>query len=58
MINQKTWPNHRMRSDRDAVKAINDSMGIKEGHDLEYGRTKCKSNSIFKVFLKFLKILF
>merc|ERR1739838_557579 len=40
MINQKTWPNHRMRSDRDAVKAINDSIGIKEGNDLEYGRTK------------------
>ena len=42
MINQKTWPNHRLGSDRTAVKAINDQMGIEEGVDLEYGRTKRK----------------
>lgn len=40
MINQATWPNHRLGSDRAAVKRINDEMGLKEGTDLEYGRTK------------------
>ena len=50
MINQKTWPNHRLGSDRAAVKAINDQMGIEEGVDLEYGRTKRKFFFVFSTF--------
>ena len=41
MICGATWPNHRMGSDRNAAKALNDQMGVQEGVDLEYGRTKC-----------------
>lgn len=51
MINQKTWPNHRLGSDRAAVKAINDQMGIEEGVDLEYGRTKRKFFLCFQLFM-------
>jgi len=40
MICSATWPNHRMDSDRTAAKRLNSDMGIKEGVDLEYGRTK------------------
>ena len=42
MISSYTWPNHRMDSDRTAAKRLNSDMGIKEGVDLEYGRTKCE----------------
>ena len=44
MICSATWPNHRMDSDRTAAKRLNSDMGIKEGVDLEYGRTKCECN--------------
>ena len=42
MVCSQTWPNHRLRSDSEAVMAINNQMGIAKGQDVEYGRTKCK----------------
>ena len=50
MICSATWPNHRMDSDRTAAKRLNSDMGIKEGVDLEYGRTKCEFNHYLNIY--------
>uniref|UniRef100_A0AAY5KQ16 Myosin ID n=1 Tax=Esox lucius TaxID=8010 RepID=A0AAY5KQ16_ESOLU len=38
MISEFTWPNHDLRSDREAVKMLLQSCGLE--HDVAYGKTK------------------
>lgn len=40
LICKDTWPNHRMRSDKEAVQVLCESMNVKEDSDVAYGKTK------------------